>query len=229
MVDDKPKPMSRSDVVDAIRKRILRGDLVPGQRLIEAEICELLKVSRGTVRTALMDLAHEGLIERIANRGARVRVVSVEEALQIVEVRFAVESLVVARAAERISDEEIKTLRELAKQLKARAEENDIEGFAEVTFKIIETNMAIAKQPVATEILTRLRARNMRHRYRLTYRPGRAQVALPYWLDLLDAICARDPEKAKAALSRHVRNIEEAMKALAPENTPFAVIYPNAG
>src|SRR4051812_7936124 len=90
--------LSREDVVEAIRQRILRSEMVPGQRLVEAELCEMLGASRGTVRTALMDLAHEGLVERIANRGARVRVVGLEEALQIAEVRMVVESLCVARA-----------------------------------------------------------------------------------------------------------------------------------
>src|SRR6266404_112145 len=101
------KVLSQSGVVDAIRQRILRSELVPGQRLVEAELCELLGASRGTVRTALMDLEHEGLVERIANRGARVRVVGIDEALQIAEVRMAVESLCVGRAAERITDKDV--------------------------------------------------------------------------------------------------------------------------
>lgn len=221
----KQKQLSRAEVVSAIRERILRGDLVPGQRLVEAEICELLNTSRGTVRTALMDLAHEGLIERIANRGARVRVVSLAEALQIVEVRMVVEALCVARAAERITDAEIKQMRKLAEELKGSAAKSDIEGFARLTHEIFECYVRIADQPVAAEVLARLRARSTRHRFRLTFKPGRAQVALPYWLDLVDAICARDPNAAQEALRRHVQNIEDSMKALSDQDTPFAIIY----
>lgn len=221
----KIKQLSRAEVVEAIRGRILRGDLVPGQRLVEAEICELLKTSRGTVRTALMDLAHEGLIERIANRGARVRVVSLAEALQIVEVRMVVETLCVARAAERITDLEIEELHKLAVELNECAQHSDTEGFAKHTHAIFETYVRIANQPVAEEVLNRLRSQNTRHRFRLTYRAGRAQVSLPYWLELVDAICRRDPNAAKEALHRHVRNIEESMTALAQEDTPFAAIY----
>jgi DNA-binding GntR family transcriptional regulator len=225
-VTDPKQPLQKPEVVEAIRRRILRGDLVPGQRMVEAELCELLNTSRGTVRTALMELEHEGLVERIANRGARVRVVSLDEALQIVEVRLAIESLCVARAAERITDAEIATLNALAAQLQQRADSGDIEGYADLTREIFETYVRIADQPVAAEMLARLRARNNRHRFRLTFRAGRAQVSAPYWLALVEAICARNPKAATKALQRHVRNIEETMKAVAHEDTPFAIIYP---
>ena len=221
----KPVTVTREDVVDAVRGRIIQGELVPGQRLVEAELCELLNASRGTVRTALMDLEHEGLVERIANRGARVRVVPLEEALHIVEVRLAVETLCVARAAERITDEGIAHLRGLARELKERADQGDVEGYAEMTRTLFETYVDMAEQPVASEVLMRLRARNTRHRYRLTFRKDRAKVSLPYWLALIDAICARDPEAAKEALRVQSENITSSMKALAAVERPFAATY----
>jgi DNA-binding GntR family transcriptional regulator len=225
----RPKSLSKAAVVDAIRQGVLVGDLVPGQRLVEAELCELLRASRGTVRAALMDLAHEGLVERVENRGARVRVVSLQEALQIVEVRFAVETLMVARAAERITNRDVARLRSLAKQLKEQSDHGNVTGFAELTHRVFEDYCRIADQPVAKEILNRLRACNTRHRFRLTYRPGRAKVALPFWLDIIEAICARDPNAARLALRRHVENVRDAMQALAAEEpTPFGVIYPGA-
>ena len=223
--NDRSAAPSREAVVEAIRQRILRSELVPGQRLVEAELCELLGASRGTIRTALMDLAHEGLVERIANRGARVRVVGLEEALQIAEVRMVVESLCVARAAERITNKEIKQMRDLAGKLADRAARSDVECFAEMTHAIFELYVRIADQPVAAEVLARLRARSTRHRFRLTYRVGRAQVAAPFWVDIVDAICSRDPKAASAALERHALNVQESMRAVAADDKPFAVIY----
>lgn len=224
----KQKQLTRTEVVSEIRERILNGDLVPGQRLVEAEVRELLNTSRGTVRAALEDLAHEGLIERIANRGARVRVVSLSEALDIVEVRMAVEALCVARAAERITDAEIKELRKLADELQDCADKSDIAGYAAHTQTIFETYVRIADQPVAADVLARLRAQSSRHRYRLTFRAGRFKVSLPYWLEIIDAICRRAPKEAEAALRRHVENVRESMKAVAEEGAPFAKIYANA-
>jgi DNA-binding GntR family transcriptional regulator len=175
-----------------------------------------------------MDLVHEGLVERIANRGARVRVVGLEEALHIAEVRMVVETLCVGRAAERITDKEITNLRRLGKQLTERAELGDVAGFADLTHEVFETYVKISDQPVAQEVLARLRARNTRHRFRLTYRAGRAQVALPYWLAIIEAICRRDPEAARLALQRHAENVRETMTALAQERTPFATTFSGA-
>jgi DNA-binding GntR family transcriptional regulator len=220
----RPKALSHDAVVEAIRRGILANDLVPRQRLVEAELCKLLGASRGNVRSALIELEHEGLIERVVNRGARVRSVGLEEALQIAEVRMVVESLCVFKAAEKITDPEVKELRELGKQLKERAEHGDAAGFAEVTHKIYLAYVRIADQPVAAEMLERLRALNTRHRFRLTYRPGRAKVAAPFWLEIIDAICKREPAAARRALQRHAENVQQAMKALAQDDTPFGTI-----
>jgi DNA-binding GntR family transcriptional regulator len=170
-----------------------------------------------------MDLTHDGLIERIANRGARVRIVSLDEALQIVQVRMVVEALCVSRAAEKITDKEIGELRRLADGLKDCADRSDIEGFAQHTHAIFEAYVRIADQPVAAEVLYRLRAQSTRHRFRLTYRAGRFKISLPFWLDIVEAICTRQPQAAHDALCRLVRNIEESMKAVADEPAPLAL------
>jgi DNA-binding GntR family transcriptional regulator len=219
-----PKSVSLTAVVDALRQAILGGELAPGQRLVEAELCESLGATRGTVRSALMELDHEGVVERSPNKGARVRVVSLQEALQIAEVRMVVESLCVAKAAEKITNADVVRLRGLAKQMKDLAKGGDVVGFAELTHQVFETYVRIADQPVAEEVLARLRARNTRHRFRLTYRSGRPQVSLPYWLDLINAICNRDPDAARSALQRHAENVQEAMKALAHEQNAMAPV-----
>ena len=83
----------RPDVLQQIRTAILRADFAPHQRLIEADLSERFEASRAAVRTALMTLTSEGLVERLPNRGARVRAISVDEAVEIVEVRVGLESL----------------------------------------------------------------------------------------------------------------------------------------
>ncbi len=220
-MNKKPKQLSRDEVVEAVREKILTGELVPGQRLVEAELCDYLNASRGTVRTALMDLTHDGLIERIANRGARVRIISLEEALQIVQVRMVVEALCVSLAAERITDKEVGDMRALAEGLKDCAEKSDIEGFAQHTHAIFETYVRIANQPVAADVLLRLRAQSTRHRFRLTYRAGRSKISLPFWVDIVEAICNRQPQAAHDALCRLVSNIEDSMRAVAQEPAPL--------
>ena len=89
---------------ERLRQAILAGDMAPGQRLIEEELAGMLSVTRASLRGALFDLTAEGLVERIPNRGARVRAVTLGEAVAITECRMALEGLCAAKAAERITE-----------------------------------------------------------------------------------------------------------------------------
>ena len=74
---------------------------MPNQRLVEADLSDQFEASRASVRAALAELTNEGLVERVQNRGARVRAVSLAEAVEITEVRMVVEGLCATKAAER--------------------------------------------------------------------------------------------------------------------------------
>src|SRR5258708_26926744 len=93
--------------------------MAPGQRMDEAELAETFRVTRASVRAALQDLTSEGLVERIPNRGARVRSVSVEEAVQITECRMMLEGLCAAKAAEHATPEQIAHLVDLGERLRS--------------------------------------------------------------------------------------------------------------
>ena len=204
--------VTQTDVADSVRRAILAGDLVPGQRLVEAELSDSLSASRGAVRAALIDLTHEGLVERIANRGARVRVVTVAEALQITEVRMALEGLCGAKAAENVTDEEIGELEALGAQMTSCVQAGDVAGYSQLNQQLHECVISLADQPVAGEVLARLRARNVRHQFRLAFRPGRPQTSLPQHLAIIDAICRRDPAAAEAAVRAHLSSVIEALR-----------------
>ncbi len=94
-------------VTDVIRGAIVRGEYAPNQRLIEADLSDTFAASRATVRIALLELANEGLVERLPNKGSRVRAISVDEAIEILEVRIGVEGLCAAKTAARVSDDEV--------------------------------------------------------------------------------------------------------------------------
>ena len=89
---------------DALREAIVRGDIAPEARLVEAEVSTTFEMSRGAVRTALIRLEEEGLVIREPHRGARVRKVSDDEAVEILQVRAVLEGLAVRLTAERIDE-----------------------------------------------------------------------------------------------------------------------------
>jgi DNA-binding GntR family transcriptional regulator len=194
-------------VVDAIRAAIADGEFVPNQRLVEADLSERFGASRATVRTALVQLASEGLVERVQNRGARVRAVSLAEAIEITEVRMALEGLCAAKAAERLTDDDRDRLREIGEAMRAAVASGDLLGYSELNRRLHGLVLALAGQATAATILDRLRGQNVRHQFQLAMHPGRPAVSLPQHLEIIEALCAGDPEAAEAAMRRHIRSV----------------------
>ncbi|HZO95665.1 MAG TPA: GntR family transcriptional regulator [Candidatus Baltobacteraceae bacterium] len=98
-------PESRFDaVVDALREAILTGAYAPGERLVQDELAESLGISRIPLREALRRLEGEGLVIISPNRGAIVRPLAPKDVLDLYDVRLALESLAVRRAAEHYTD-----------------------------------------------------------------------------------------------------------------------------
>ena len=102
-----------------LERRILGGELVPGAKLIEAEIAAELGVSRGPVREAFRALEQASLVRTEKNRGVFVRQVSLEEANEIYEVRAALEGLIGRLAARRIRPEQVDKIRAVVKKMHA--------------------------------------------------------------------------------------------------------------
>ena len=210
------------DVLGELRAAILRGEFAPRQRLIETELTEQYATSRFVLRNALTKLATEGLVEMQPNRGARVREISVAEAIEITEIRRAVEGLVAARAAERITDAGIAELRALGTAMTAAVEGADMLRYSELNAQLHGRVRAIAEHASATRIIEQLNGQLVRHQFRLSLVPGRPSVSLPEHLAIIDAICERNPDQAEQAMRTHLTSV---LDALATFTAPAALFH----
>lgn len=104
-----------------LERRILAGDMLPGDKLNEADVAGELKVSRGPVREAFRALEQAGLVRTEKNRGVFVREVSLAEADEIYEVRAGLDELIGRLAAERITPSQVSELRELLREMQQAA------------------------------------------------------------------------------------------------------------
>jgi len=206
---------ARTHALAALRQAILSGDVAPGQRLVEEELAGTLGVTRQSLRAALLDLTTEGLVERIPNRGARVRVISTEEAVAITECRMVLEALCAAKAAERITDEEAAQLRELAASLQTAVADRNPLKYSELNRELHRRVGVISGQKVALGLIDRLHGQLVRHQFQLALRPGRPEVSLGEHLAILDAVAGRRPEDADAAVRVHLSSV---IKALGDHN-----------
>lgn len=113
------------DIVDAIRRAILRGDLSPGQRVTEARLTEQLGVSRPTLREALRQLVHEGWLAQEPFKGVRVMEPDVGQLLHVAKVRVSLEALAVELCGQRPQEDLEKELRPLLQGLAAAVKSED--------------------------------------------------------------------------------------------------------
>ncbi len=196
----------------ALRSAILNGEVVPGQRLVEPELAETFDVTRASVRAALIDLTAEGLVERIPYRGARVRVVTVGEAVAITECRMVLEGLCAAKAAENATPDQIDALRELGARMRAAVDDGEPMKYSAMNRELHRMVQDIADQPVATDLLRRLHGQIVRHQFRLALRAGRPQVSLPEHVAIIEAIAEKDPDAAERAARAHLRSVITALR-----------------
>jgi DNA-binding GntR family transcriptional regulator len=202
---------ARDSAEQSLRAAISRGDLPPGHRLVEADLAGLLGVNRSSVRSAIDALIAEGLVERIPNRGARVRIVSTAEAVAITECRMPLEGLLAGKAAERITDAEIARMRTHLHAMGEAVDSGDLLKYSELIQQLHGMVHDAARHPIAAGLVGRLQAQLVRHQFQLSLRPGRPRVSLRELSDLVDAVADRDPARAEAAAVAHVRSIIDAL------------------
>ncbi|GAB2804451.1 GntR family transcriptional regulator [Streptomyces daliensis] len=195
-----------------LRQAIVRGEMVPAQRLVENELAEQFGVTRASIRAALIDLAAEGLVERIRNRGSRVRVVTVEEAVAITECRMALEGLCAAKAAVSATEDQLDELTDLGNAMSKAVADGDPVTYSELNHELHTRVREFSGQRTAVELLERLNAQLVRHRFQLALRPGRPQQSLNEHLAVIEAIRARDPQAAESAVRAHLGSVIEALR-----------------
>jgi DNA-binding GntR family transcriptional regulator len=199
---------------DALRQAILEGEYLPGERLVEASLCERFGASRFTIRAALQDLAAEGLVEVRRNKGAHVRRISFEEAIQITEARMVLEGLVAARAADRVTDEQASELDEIGLLMRRAVVAGEFRRYSELNRRLHKLIQTIAGHRTADRLIETMRGQLVRHQYALTLLPGRPAVSQPQHQRIIDAIRARSPEAAEQAMREHIASVIEALRTL---------------
>jgi DNA-binding GntR family transcriptional regulator len=204
----------RTAVVEEVRAAILQGEYAPNQRLIETDLCERFSTSRFIARAALQELSAQGLVEFQRNRGARVRDISLDEAIEITQVRKLLEGLQAARAAERISKTEAASLRAIVKDMRAAVSAAEPLRYSDLNARLHAAIRDIAAHQTSARLLRQLRDQTVRHSFSLSLVPGRALVSLPQHEAIVAAVTARDPAAAEQAMHEHLQSVINAFEAL---------------
>jgi DNA-binding GntR family transcriptional regulator len=200
------------DVAVRLREFIATGRFVPNERLIEAELATVLQTNRANVRIALAMLDQEGLVIRERNRGARVRLVSDAEAVEIADARRALEGVVARQAAACAGKADAGNLRKIVAGMRRAYATSDFIQVSRLNGQLHAEIQRIAGNKTVARLLETLKSQIVRQQYRAILLPGRAKASVQEHAEIVAAICAHDEPAAEAAMLRHMDGVIAALK-----------------
>lgn len=201
-----------SDVTDRLRSDILRGEFPPGTRLIELQLTERYGVGRATIRSTIVELSAEGLVVHEANRGATVRHVPVEVAIEIAQARAVLEGLQARQAATRATDDERAELEQVVRDMEHAVAVDDQASYSELNGILHRRIGEISGHSIGRELVANLRNRGAHQEFRLALKPGRSRTSLPQHRAIVAAIVTGDGVAAEQAMHDHLASVEAALR-----------------
>ena len=192
-----------------IERMILDGEIGPGSKLTEAWLSERLGVSRGPIREAFRMLEESGLVRQEKNRGVFVRDIPLEEALEIYDLRAAMDELVGRRLAEVITPEQLKAARAIVERMDVAARAGESDAYHLLNLEFHDALVGFTGNRKLAGVYRRLvkelalfRRRNLRDQQLLPHSAAEHRA-------ILKAIAAGDPEQAGRTMFDHVMESRE--------------------
>ena len=191
-----------------LRQAILKGELEPGERLMEIQLAERLGVSRTPIREAIRKLELEGLVLMIPRKGAEVAKISESNLRDVLEVRRSLEELAIDLACQRITAEELESLNKAEVDFKAAIGNGDAMQIAQTDEQFHEIIYNSTKNQKLVQILNNLREQMYRYRLEYIKDADKRQILMVEHEHILKALTLRHIQEAKMAVREHIDNQE---------------------
>ena len=196
----------RDVVFNTLRKAILRGELKPGERLMEIQLANKLGVSRTPIREAIRKLELEGLVLMIPRKGAEVAQITEKNMQDVLEVRKALEELSVQLACERITAEQVEEMKMAAEDFRKVLKSGNVTKIAEADVKFHDIIFAATNNQRLITLLNNLR--EQMYRFRVEYL--KQKECYPQLLEehdkLIALISGGEVEEACELMGCHIDN-----------------------
>lgn len=205
----------REVVFLTLRKAILKGELQPGERLMEIALANRLGVSRTPVREAIRMLEHEGLVVMKPRRGAQVAKITEQELNDVLEVRKSLEMLAANKACERMTEEDMKAMRDAGAEFRKLAlnPNCDLTALTEADVAFHDTIYRGTRNRRLNQILANLR--EQMYRFRLEYLKDASirESLVSEHEEIMKAVAGRDGELAADLIGKHIDNQQKVIHA----------------
>ena len=207
----------RDVVFNTLREAILRGDLVPGERLMELQLAAKLGVSRTPIREAIRMLEQEGLAITIPRKGAIVAGMTEKDMQDVLEIREALEELSVQVACDKITDEEVAKLRENMENFETSLKSGDLKRMAEADVEFHDVIYQATDNPKLINMLNNLREQMYRYRVEYLKNPSNHEQLLREHEAIYRGIMAKDKDAVTEMIRKHISNQVDVVKNIIRE------------
>ena len=209
----------RDVVFNTLRQAILKGELKPGERLMEIALAQKLGVSRTPIREAMRKLELEGLVVMIPRRGAQVANITEKDLNDVLEVRIALENMATEKACTRMTEEEMGKLWLAAKDFERMISDGNLVRLAEADVAFHEIIYRASDNKRLNQVLNNLREQMYRYRVEYLKEEETRNLLVKEHEELTRAIRARDVAKAQEISFQHLENQRKAIiKSIRAEN-----------
>ncbi|MFE2014415.1 GntR family transcriptional regulator [Streptomyces sp. NPDC059491] len=197
----------RDQVAHALRAALISGELRPGVVYSAPTLAEDFGISATPVREAMLDLAREGLVEPVRNKGFRVTEVDERDLDQYTEIRALIEIPTVGRVTRVAAREDLEALRPVAEDIVRAARDHDLIGYLEADRRFHLTLLGLAGNERLVETVGDLRKRSRLYGLTALDKSGDLLPSAEEHLELLDLMLAGDAEGAEACMTRHLGHV----------------------
>jgi DNA-binding GntR family transcriptional regulator len=217
-----PRTGLHEQAATRLRTLIVRGDLKPGEQLLEADLSEALGISRTPLREALKQLAAEGLVELRLNRSAVVAPFRRDELTELFEAVSGIERCAAELAAARMVERDVERLEALQERIEWHHDRGELREYFETNQQIHSAIVGFARNAVLKATHDILLARVERARFFALSVHGRWDESVREHQDILAALKAGDADRAGRLLGHHVRRTGEIMASTLDSNADDA-------
>ena len=207
----------RDVVFNTLREAILKGDLKPGERLMELQLASKLGVSRTPIREAIRMLEQEGLAVTTPRKGAEVAKMTLKDMEDVLEIRDALDELAVRIACQKISDEQLRQLEDMKELFEKSTQTGNVKKIAEADVTFHDVIYEATGNPKLVTLLNNLREQVYRYRVEYIKDPKNYPTLIAEHEAILESLKNRDVKNEVEAMHVHVANQAEAVKTVIQE------------
>jgi len=192
-----------------IKKDIVEGVYKPSEKLLEVQLSKNLNVSRNTIKKAFFLLQQDNLVDIERNKGAKVKSFSLQDVMNFLEIRSALEGIIIKSTVKNINEAVLIEMKHIIKQMEAHSKEGRLQEYSEMNKKFHNLIYKNSTNQEAVDMVATIKTQLIRFHFRTVLIPGRKEQSLKEHKLIFQSIKNQSPEEAAEHIQNHILNVSK--------------------